>query len=320
VNVKELSAISSTLAPVIRDVVTREVAAQVKSVVPVVGPAGPAGPQGERGADGVGIVGPEGPAGKDAVVDLDALALKAAELIRVPVDGKDGRDGADAPAIDLDALALKAATLIPTPQDGRDGVDGKDVDIDAVVALVLEKATALIEKTATALATKMVDEAVTKAVADAVAKIPAPMHGKDGLDGKDGAPGRDGMPGVPGLQGEKGLDGRDGVDGLGFDDMTIEHDGERTVLIKAKRGDRAKTLGAVTFPVQIYRGVYTEGKSYERGDSVTWAGSMWVAHEDTSAKPGEGSKSWQLCVKKGRDGRDGQMTVAPSIPVVSVKR
>lgn len=79
------------------------------------------------------------------------------------------------------------------------------------------------------------------------------------------------QPGPPGEPGAAGKDGADGKAGL------------------------------------TYCGVHVEGKSYDVGDVVTWAGSMWHAQEATTAKPGEfaGAKAWCLCVKKGRDGRDG---------------
>lgn len=51
----------------------------------------------------------------------------------------------------------------------------------------------------------------------------------------------------------------------------------------------------------IYRDIYREGVTYERGDVVTWAGAMWHCNEETTEKPGDGSKAWTLAVKKGRD-------------------
>jgi hypothetical protein len=32
---------------------------------------------------------------------------------------------------------------------------------------------------------------------------------------------------------------------------------------------------------------------------------MWHANKTTTEKPGEGSKDWTLCVKKGSDGKQG---------------
>lgn len=123
---------------------------------------------------------------------------------------------------------------------------------------------------------------------------------------------------IAGPAGADGQAGKDGADGLGFDELLAEHDGERTVTLKAVRGDRVKALGAFVFPVEIYRGVYIDGKSYDRGDCVTWGGSEWHCNEVTAAKPGEGSKGWTLKVKKGRDGKDGRDAV--TTPVVSIAR
>lgn len=141
--------------------------------------------------------------------------------------------------------------------------------------------------------------------------------GEAGPVGPAGVAGRDGLPGVPGQQGEKGLDGKDGRDGihgkdgkdaLGFDDIVVEHDGERGFTFKFVRGAEVKTFGAFTVPVSIYRGVFAAGTSYEKGDQVTWGGSMWTALAKTGAKPGESgadSRAWVLTAQRGRDGKVG---------------
>ena len=57
---------------------------------------------------------------------------------------------------------------------------------------------------------------------------------------------------------------------------------------------------------QALKGVFKDGQSYERGDTVTWGGSLW--HCDvpaTTSKPDGAEKHWTLAAKKGRDGRDG---------------
>lgn len=143
--------------------------------------------------------------------------------------------------------------------------------------------------------------------------------GKDGAQGPPGIPGRDGMS-VQGGQGEKGrdgTDGRDGQDGLGFDDLSVLHDGERGVTFRFLKGDHVKEF-TVTVPALIYRGVYTEGKTYTKGDVGTWAGATWHCNEPTTLKPGEGTKAWTLMVKKGRDGKDGR-DVDPGLPVVKLR-
>ncbi len=143
---------------------------------------------------------------------------------------------------------------------------------------------------------------------------PAGRPGESGRDGRDGLS----VPGPQGVKGADGLNGRDGVDGLGFDDVAVLHDGERGVTIRFIKGDRIKEFG-FTMPADIYRGVYQDGKTYERGDGVTWGGSEWHCNDATTIKPGDGSKSWTLKVKRGRDGKDGRDAVDP-MPVVSVKR
>jgi hypothetical protein len=125
------------------------------------------------------------------------------------------------------------------------------------------------------------------------------------------------IPGPPGSPGKDGKDGKDGVDGLGFDELAMDQKDDRSITVKAVRGDRIKEIGTARFPVQIQRGVYVEGKSYELGDLVTWGGSQWHANEETTSKPGDGSKAWTLVVKRGRDGKDGRDALEP-VPVVSV--
>ncbi len=105
-----------------------------------------------------------------------------------------------------------------------------------------------------------------------------------------------------------GDDGKPGADGLGFDDLSVEYDGEKTVTLKFVRGEQSKEFPLV-LPVVIDRGVFSEGKTYEPGDGVTWGGSFWIAQEITAEKP-DSAKGWRLAVKKGRDGRDGKIEPA----------
>ena len=100
---------------------------------------------------------------------------------------------------------------------------------------------------------------------------------------------------------EKGEKGEPGRDGLGFDDMRMEEREDGCYLV-FERGEIVKEFRV---PVVIDRGVYSAGRLYRRGDGVTWAGSFWIAQEDTSEKPDTG-KGWRLAVKKGRDGKDAK--------------
>jgi integrin beta 3 len=120
----------------------------------------------------------------------------------------------------------------------------------------------------------------------ALETAPAPRDGRDGRDAK----------------GIDGKDGADGKDGLGFDDLSVDYDGERRLVVKFTRGDNVREFPAV-LPIVIDRGVFKDGESYERGDGVTWAGSFWIAREATFSKPGDDT-TWRLAIKRGRDGKD----------------
>lgn len=140
----------------------------------------------------------------------------------------------------------------------------------------------------------------------AVAEVRPLLPGPPGTGGKDGQPGT------------AGLNGTNGADGLGWDDLGVVQVDERTFTVKCTRGLQVKELATLTFPVQIYRGVYVDGRMYDRGDGVTWGGSEWHCNETTTTKPGDGSKAWTLKVKRGRDGKDGKD--AMPVPVVSIAK
>lgn len=164
------------------------------------------------------------------------------------------------------------------------------------------------EQIAAALAVEM-----PKWQAATIVQVKEQIKPIDGRDGRDGQPGRDGVSGKDGANGADGKDGSPGLngkDGLGWDDLIVEHDGERDFKIVSIRGDQRKDHGTFRVPATIYRGVFQDGRGYLKNDRVTWAGSEWHANEDTSIKPGDGSKAWTLAVKKGRDGRDGDKGAA----------
>lgn len=107
---------------------------------------------------------------------------------------------------------------------------------------------------------------------------------------------------VAGKDGERGEDGRDGFSLSAFDAALMD-DG-RTVVLSFEQGDQSLKV-ELSIPAMIYRGVFGDGRSYERGDTVTWGGSLWHCDAPTSEKPGEGSTAWTLAAKRGRDGKDG---------------
>lgn len=124
------------------------------------------------------------------------------------------------------------------------------------------------------------------------------------------------VPGPAGLNGKDGKDGVNGKDGLGFEDLSVGFDGDRTIQLSFVRESQRKDF-PIVLPYLRYQGVFTEGKAYQAGDVTTWGGAMWHANEPTTAKPGNGSKAWTLAVKPGRDGKDGRD--AQTLPVVGLK-
>lgn len=110
---------------------------------------------------------------------------------------------------------------------------------------------------------------------------------KDGVNGKDGRDGIDGKAGA------------DGKDGLNLEDFSAKMIDDRNLVLSLTRGDFKKEF-TLKLPVILDRGVFSE-KDYEKGDAVTFGGSLWIAQKDNpTGKPGD-SKDWRLAVKKGRD-------------------
>lgn len=165
------------------------------------------------------------------------------------------------------------------------------IDVEGLAA----KAAALVPKPDLDLQT-MVAEMVAKALAD----LPTPR------DGRDGQPG---VPGAKGLDGINGVNGKDGADGLGFDDMSMEYDGDQDFTFRFVQGEREKSW-TFTVPFMIYKEIWSPDVTYRKGMSVTWGGAIYTCVEaSTTAKPGtpdEASRAWRLSVKPGRDGRDGK--------------
>lgn len=195
------------------------------------------------------------------------------------------RDGEDADPVAIAAMVERAVearvAALPAPKDGV-GLAGALIDKDGgLVVTMTDGATRSLGR----VAGRDIEPAeVAEMVRAEVAKIPPP---------------------------------RDGVDGLGFDDMTVEYDGERAVTFRFARGEHVKEFRA-DLPVVLDRGVYRDGATYVRGDAVTWAGSLWIAQRETTDKPDAGGGSWRLAVKRGRDGKDG--INVPTVPVVASPR
>lgn len=108
------------------------------------------------------------------------------------------------------------------------------------------------------------------------------------------------------IPGPPGKDGKDGADGFGLEDLAVEFDGDRTILLAFARPGREAKRFPLTMPFQKYQGVYQSGRTYVEGDTVTYGGSLWHCGNVTTARPGDGATSWQLAVKRGQDGRDAR--------------
>jgi hypothetical protein len=107
------------------------------------------------------------------------------------------------------------------------------------------------------------------------------------------------------VPGPPGAAGRDGVDGLGFDDLAVAYDGERTLALRFERGGQTKTF-PIALPFLKFQDVYQAGRAYVVGDLVLWQGHLWHCKAATVTRPGESATHWQLCIRRGRDGRDAR--------------
>lgn len=266
------------------------------------------GEKGERGESGE--------RGRDGVDGKDGLPGERGAIGEKGEPGEDGKDGADG-------------------KDGRDGVDGKDADESAIEARVWER---FEQKWLQALPTLKGDRGEPGPEGapgergekgekgDPGISGKDGLNGRDGIDGKDGAPGEKGDPGVDGQDGQAGPAGKDGrgiqsafinksghlvvvytdgetdeldcvvgKDGRNADDVVIDRVIERLVAM----GDQWRGKDGTSI---IYRGVWSQGETYELGNAATFGGSLWIKVDAGDEKPGDG-KTWKLAVKKGRDAR-----------------
>lgn len=241
---------------------------RIEEVKAMPGPAGAAGQDGAAGLDGKSVTDVEMNEAGELVVWLDDIGHNVGQ-----VRGLDGKDGAEVIGFELwegDGVKSYRLTLadgkqyvVPAPYDGLAGERGEPGE-KGIDGVSL--AGFVIDRNGHALATLSNGE----------------QKDLGAVVGKDGAAGRD---------------------GFGFDDLSVEHDGERGFSFKFQRGDVVKAFD-FKLPIALYRGVYSDGKAYEQGDMVTWGGSVWHANEATTGKP-EISKAWQLAVKHGREGKKG---------------
>lgn len=204
--------------------------------------------------------------------DVKALPIgMTEEQLRAQIEAIEGR------VSDRAEKAIAAAVAaIPPAKDGSPGQSVTVEDLAPVIAAEVQKT---------------------------VAVIPAP---KDGLGLAGALIDRAGQLVVTLTNGEtKALGpvvGGKGDDGLGFDDLSVEYDGERGFSLVFAKGE-AERVFSFELPMMIDRGVFADGKEYRAGDTVTFGGSIWIAQKSQpDGKPGL-SEDWRLAVKKGRNAK-----------------
>lgn len=264
--------------------------------------------------------------GKSITAD-DVAPLIAAEVERAVAALPQPQDGTSVTVDDVRPLIESAVESMPTPADGR------SVTVDDVAPLItaeVERAVAALPASRDGASVSIED--VRPLIADAVAALPAPKDGQS-VTMADVAPliaqeverAMAALPAPIGLAGamidRKGalmmtlsdgklidlgrVEGKDGNPGIGFDDMVVDQVGERSFLMRFTRGDQVKEF-AFAMPVMLDRGVYRAGEAYQKGDCVTYGGSLWIAQANTDAKPDGADSGWRLGVKRGRDGRGAE--------------
>jgi len=275
---------------------------------------GERGPQGEKGQDGLDGT---------SLDEIAGLVRSAVAVIPPPKDGLDGKDGAPGPAGKDGAPGERGADGLP----GEPGIAGKDG--------------APGEPGQKGDAGDRGEPGLDGAVGERGEKGEPGQPGEKGDNGEHGLPGERGERGE---KGDIGLDGRDAAliepmpaidearsyargtwakhrgglwlarqatDGMvgwdcimdGLAAIAREKVDERTFAVLLTRSSGEVERAEFTFDVMQYRGIWTD-KDHQRGDTVTWDGSLWHCEAPTKSKPGT-SDDWKLCAKRGRDGRDG---------------
>jgi integrin beta 3 len=215
--------------------------------------------------------------------------VEALPTVRDGIDGKDGSRGEKGDPGEVGDMGPAGEKGEPGEagepgEDGRDGIGLTGAIIDRSGRLVLTLSDGTLRELGEIVGRDGKDadmEELAEIIVREVAKMPKP---------------------------------RDGVDGLGFDELDVLHDGERTVTFRLSRGDKVKDFPMV-IPAIIDRGVW-EKRRYAKGDGVTWDGSFFIAQTETEGQPLV-SKDWRQAVKAGRPGRVEVVKTGPTGPVKS---
>lgn len=225
---------------------------------------------------------------------------------------------------EVERILSEKVSEIPPPKDGKSLTVE---DVEPLILLTVKTAVEAIEKPKdgkdAVIDMGEVQKMIQKAVEEAVKGIQIPEP-KNGLDGKDALE----IEILPEIDEEKSYNrgtyathkgglwrsfertkGMRGWENIvkGAADYRVEYDGEREfkIITELSNGDiEEKSFIA---PVLIYKGVYKPDQEYEQGDTVTYGGSLHYCNENTTERPGTGSKSWTLAAKRGADGKDGKI-------------
>jgi hypothetical protein len=205
------------------------------------------------------------PKAKDGADADPALLCRMVDeaVARLPA----AKDGTSITLDDVRPLIEEAVAKLPPAERGPSGVGLASAVIDREGVLVLTLSDGSTKELGVVVGKDADRDAIAAAIAEEVAKFPKPK------------------------------------DGLGFDDLSVDFDGERTFTLRFVRGDQTKEF-PFDLALPLDRGVWKEG-DWKKGDGVTWNGSWFIAQKDTSEKP-EVSRDWRLAVKRGRDGRNGK--------------
>lgn len=247
---------------------------------------------------------------------IDDAAVKAVSALPVP---KDGNDADPIPLETVENMVKEAVSAIPVPKDGV------SVPVETVQEMVAEQVAKEVAKIPKAkdgdsVPAEAVQAMVEEAVAKAVSAIPKAADGNPGRDALDIEilPVIDAEKSYPrgtyamhrgglwkSFQNTVGWTGWEClVNGVHkFHVAQLDANDPRKFYAISELSDCTSIHTDITLPTMQYKQVWKEGVNYQKGDTVTWGGSLWHCEKDTAEKPSEGHECWKLAVKKGRDGK-----------------
>lgn len=228
---------------------------------------------------------------------VTAKATRLVQDLRAAVSGEiqAAHESIKAVRDSVPAEVASAVAALPPPEPGNSvTVD----DVRPVIEEAVQRAVAALPaaQDGCGIAELLIDRdgQLVATMDDGRVKMLGPVVGKDGTDADMAAIERSIAEKVAAIPAP--------LDGVGFDDMVCEVREDGTYLVFVK-GDVIKEL---RLPIPMDKGVWKEGTTYKAGDGVSWAGSFWIAAENTTAKPdtSKDGKPWRMAVRRGRDGKD----------------